>query len=232
MVVDCQRAIARMSAGLLALLVVVGAGCGEEEIHKCEEEDPPPECNQPPIPFGIIPDDTIEVGDSERLNIRDFFKDPDSLDILVYTAESSDESKVTVEMEGAVLTYTGEDAGEADITVTATDPEDESAEQKFEVTVIYPNRPPECVWGPPPPPFTFPVGLSGELDLPCSDPDGDDMTFTAESSDPEVFSVSVAGDKIAFEALAVGTAELTVTATDTEGNTGEATADVIIVEDG
>ncbi len=221
MVVDCQRAVARMSAGLLALLVVVGAGC---------DDPPPPEPeNRPPIPFGIIPDDTIEVGDSERLNVKDYFKDPDSLDILVYTAESSDESKVTVEMEGAVLTYTGEDAGEADITVTATDPEDESAEQKFEVTVIYPNRPPICEFFPPT--DIWPIGTTGEKDVPCSDPDGDDMTFSLESSDPDVFSVTLRGDKFDFEAVSLGTATVTVTATDTEGNTGDAEWGITVVEE-
>ena len=230
MVVDCQRAIGRLWAGVLALVVTAGAGC-KEEIHPCDSEDPPPRCNQSPRTVGIMPDDTIEVGDSVRLNVASFFSDPDTGDVLVYTAKSSDESKVAVVMGGAVLTYIGVDAGESDVTVTATDPADDSAEQEFEVVVLYPNRPPNCTWALPPPPFTYTVGLSGELDVPCSDPDGDALTFTAESSDPDVFSVSLRGDKIAFEALEVGTATLTVTATDPEGLSGEATADVIIVEE-
>ena len=230
MVVDCQRAIGRLSAGLLALLVVVGAGC-KAEIHPCDTEDPPPDCNQCPRTVGIMPDDAVEVGDSARLNVASFFEDADSGDILIYTAESSDESVVTVEMDGAVLTYAGVDGGEADITVTATDKEDCAKEQEFEVTVVFPNRAPQCEWGLPPPPFVYAVGLSGELDVPCWDDDNDPLTYTAESSDPDVFSVTLAGSRINFEALEVGTAVLTVTATDLEGLTGEATADIIIVED-
>ena len=229
MVVDCQRARATLSAGLLALLVVAGAGCGEEEVHPCDSEDPPPECNQCPRPLGIMPDDTLVVGDSQRVNVTDFFEDADSNDILIYTAESSDESKVTVEMDGAVLTYIGVDAGESDITVNATDKEDCAAKQEFEVTVMYPNRPPICEFFPPT--DIWPIGTTGEKDVPCSDPDGDDMTFTLESSDPDVFSVTLRGNKFDFEAVSLGTATVTATATDTEGNTGDADWGITVVEE-
>ncbi|MCE2397464.1 MAG: hypothetical protein J4F34_00265 [Gemmatimonadetes bacterium] len=230
MVVDCQRAIARFSAGLLALLVVVGAGCGKEVIDDCDVEDPPPECNQCPTTLGFMPEDTVLVGDTVRVNVTDFFQEADSGDVLVYTAASSDESTVEVNMAGSALTYIGVDGGEADIKVTATDTFECAAEQEFEVVVMYPNRAPTCTWSLPPPPYTFPVGLSGEIDVPCADPDGDPLTITAVSSDPDVFAVSVAGDQLAFEALAVGTSELTVTATDPEGLSGEAIADIIVVE--
>ena len=223
MVVDCQRAVARLSAGLLALLVVVGAGC--------DDPPPPEEPNRPPIPFGIIPDDTVIVDESKRLNVKDFFKDPDSLDILVYTAESSDESRVAVEMEGAVLTYTGVAApGDSRITITATDPEDESAEQKFEVTVLHPNRPPECGFFP----VTFPIGVTVEEDLEviCYDPDNDEITsYAVERSDPDIVSARLVDKTLIYETVSVGTATITVTMTDTEGNTGEADLVVTVVEE-
>ena len=232
MVVDCQRAVARFSAGLLALLVVVGAGCGGDDPDPCESEDPPPDCpNQCPTTLGFMPEDTVLVGDTVRVNVTDFFQEADSGDVLVYTAESSDESTVEVTMAGSALTYIGVDGGEADIKVTATDKFECAAEQEFEVTVMYPNRAPTCTWSLPPPPFRWPVGTSGEEGNPCSDPDGDALTYTAVSSDTDVFTVSVAGDHIAFEALAVGTGELTVTATDPEGLSAEISADVIVHEE-
>lgn len=238
MVVDCQRAIARLWAGLLALLVVVGAGCEGKEEDRCETEDPPPpECNKCPITSGVIPDDTILVGDTVRLNVTDYFRDEDTLDVLVYTAQSSDTSTVEVAMTGSVLTFHGVNGGKADVAVTAADEFDCSAKpatQEFEVVVLFPNRPPVCGWSLPPPPFIFPVGLSDELLVPCVDPDGDDLRITAVSSDPDVFSVTLVegGERIAFEALAVGTAVLTVTATDPEGLSGRDSADIIIVEEG
>ena len=236
--VDCQRAIARLWAGLLALLVVVGAGCNGGKELPCEGEDPPcDECNQCPTKLGFMPDDTILVGDTVRLNVRDFFLDADQADVLVYTAESSGASTVEVTMAGAVLTYVAKNGGKADITVTAVDEcegecSDKPAKQVFEVVVVFPNRAPVCEWSLPPPPFTFPVGLSDELLAPCADPDGDDLTISAVSSDPDVFRVNlVGGYRIAFEALAVGTAVLTVTATDPEGLSDRAAADIIIVEE-
>ena len=220
MVVDCQRAIGRLWAGVLALVVMAGAGC--------DPPDPPDAPNQKPRTLGIMPDDTIEVGDTVRLNVANFFEDPDTGDVLVYTAKSSDESKVAVVMGGAVLTYIGMAAGESVITVTATDPEDESAEQKFEVVVLYPNRPPVC--GFLPPTDVLPIGVSGEKDVPCSDPDEDEMTYTVESSDPDVVSVSLRGESFDFETVGLGTATVTVTATDPEGLTGEADWTVTVVE--
>ena len=236
MAVDCQRAIARLWAGLLALLVVVGAGCGGGNgDDPCEAEDPPcAECNQCPTTLGFMPDDTILVGETKRVNVADFFRDADSLDVLVYAAESSDTSTVEVEMAGSALTYFGADGGEADITVTAADDCDCSArpaKQEFEVTVLFPNRPPSCVFGLPPPPFIYTVGTTGEELPQCSDPDGDALTITAVSSDPNIFTATLVGDAVVIEALAVGTAVLTVTAIDPEGLSGEATAEVIVVEE-
>ncbi|MCY3808509.1 MAG: hypothetical protein OXG58_03570 [Gemmatimonadetes bacterium] len=95
------------------------------------------EPNRPPASNGIIPGDSVEAGESVRVNVTDFFHDPDSLDVLVYTAESADESRVAVEMDGPELTYTGVAApGDSKITVTATDPGGLSAADIWIVAVV------------------------------------------------------------------------------------------------
>ena len=206
--------------GLLALLVLVGAGCGDDRL-----ECTPDQC---PLARGVMPDRTLEVDSVIRINVKDYFVDADSGDITVYTAESEDQSVVTVEMTGAVLAYTGVGGGQSEITVTATDQddcgknEDEecSVEQKFTATVNHPNRPPE--WRPFPPvfpPVPLPVGETGQIELTehAQDPDGDPLRFAAESSDPGIFPVSLSGEFLTFEAAALGMSTVTLTATDPEG---------------
>ena len=47
-----------------------------------------------------------------------------------------------------------------------------------------------------------------------SDPDGDDLVYSASSSDTDVATVAVSGDTLAVTGVAVGSAEVTVTASD------------------
>ena len=234
MVVDCQRAIAR-SAGLLVLLVAVGAGCGKK-IHECDTEDPPAYCNQCPGKLGLIPTDTLQLDESARLNVKDFFKDPDG-DNLFYTAESEDPSKVTADMDGAVLTYKGVAPGESEITVTASDGSDEAdcspAKQQFIVTVEHPNRPPR--WGPLNPIEVVLLDVAGEQNLAerpgFDDPDGDELTITVDSSDPDVLPVSVEGVIFYYEGLSLGTSTVTLTLTDPEGLYDTKVFEVSVIEE-
>ncbi|WP_420633777.1 Ig-like domain-containing protein [Candidatus Palauibacter sp.] len=83
----------------------------------------------------------------------------------------------------------------------------------------------------PPPPNRAPVALdtipalevaageSQEVDLSnyFEDPDGDGLTFAAETSDAGVASASTAGERLTVVAVARGTADLTVTASDPAG---------------
>ena len=249
MVVDCQKAIARLSAGLLALVgsagllalvVVVGAGCGGPNCPDPDNDECPQAPNQCPRILGLIPDDTLEVEESRRLNVKDFFQDPDTADRdrLVYTAKSEDESKVGVEMSGAVLTYTAVAPGESEISVLAADEYDScdvaKRTQEFTVTVNFPNRPPQCAFDFPPV-DTLPIGITGrEKGLFCSDEDDfEDLTISVESSDPDVLSVSYRGGEefVTFSTVSLGTATVTATATDTEGLTGEGTFVVTVVEE-
>ena len=219
----CQNMLSRARAGLVALLVVVGAGC----------DDPPPDENQPPVAQGTILDMTLEPGDEESVNVASYFKDPDG-DVLTYTASSATESVATVATSGSRLTVTAVATGTSEVTVTATDPDGESAQQKFTVTVEPPNRPPSLVFPYPVEPIEYTVGQSSEDELNgrFTDPDGDDLTFSAESSDPSIASERVSGSTLIVTAQSVGgPITITVTATDPEGLSASGSFQVVVVEE-
>ncbi|MDE2761243.1 MAG: Ig-like domain-containing protein, partial [Gemmatimonadota bacterium] len=60
---------------------------------------------------------------------------------------------------------------------------------------------------------TVKVALAGHF----SDPDGDDLDYSASSSDPDVATVSVAGATLRVAGVAQDAATVTVTATDPGG---------------
>ena len=57
------------------------------------------------------------------------------------------------------------------------------------------------------------AGLAGYF----SDPDGDELSYAASSSDAEVATVAISGDSVAVTGVAIGSAEITVTASDDGG---------------
>ena len=179
--------------------------------------------NQAPELTDSIPDLDIEVGDSIDLDLSLNFIDPEG-DDLTFTAESdADEdapAPFTVTITGSILTIIGVAAGTADITVTATDTDDAFVTDKFEVRVTAANQAPE---------LTAPIGdqdieVGDSIDLDLSlnfiDPEGDDLTFTAESDAdedaPAPFTVTITGSILTIIGVAAGTADITVTATDTD----------------
>ena len=105
--------------------------------------------------------------------------------------------------------------GTATVTVTATDPEGLSAESSFEVTV--PNRAPLA--GDPIPDMEVFVGDAGSFDASghFTDPDGDNLTYTAMSSNRSVVRVSVSESTVTATARSKGTVTVTIRATDPEG---------------
>ena len=196
--------------------------------------------NRAPQTVGTLADQTLHVGTPETVNVAGAFRDPDN-DTLDYAA-SSNNAVVTVSMTGAVVTLTPVTVGgPATITVTATDTNgsNTSVTQQFQVNVEAApgsdNPPPD----PPPPPNQRPqpVGTLDALTLQVGQPDetvdvengfedqdNDTLTYGATSNAASIVEVvSVAGSVVTLRPLAVGTAIITVTATDEGGSNTPAT---------
>ena len=170
--------------------------------------------NQPPLAEGSVPEHTIEVADSARVDVAPFFFDPDG-DALTYAAVAGDTLIAAAAVEESMITVTALAKGKTIISVTATDTEGLTATQSIDVMV--PNRPPlvtESI-----PAQIVAVGRTEDLDMAplFSDPDGDALTYTAVSADRSVAWATVEGSSVSVLAVAKGQATITVTATDTEG---------------
>ncbi len=150
------------------------------------------------------------------------FTDPDG-DTLTFAASSADTAVVAADVDGDTLRLAGGATGGAGtVTVTATDPSGLSVSVSVAVTV---NRAP-VLSGEIPAQSWIERASSEEVNVSAhfTDPDGDALTFAASSADTAVVRVSsnsrwdpVSGWWLAFEALAVGEAAVTVTARDSDG---------------
>ncbi|MCY4555223.1 MAG: cadherin-like beta sandwich domain-containing protein, partial [Chloroflexi bacterium] len=161
----------------------------------------------------------LEAGSTRDVSLSGVFSDADG-DSLTVTATSSDEAKatVTVAADGSKLTVTGVAVGTATITVTAADGNGGTVSDSFTVTV----KSAPTVAAPIADLTGLEVGSTQDVSLSgvFSDADGDSLTVTAVSSDEAKATVTVAADhsKLTVTGVAVGTATITVTAQDADGN--------------
>ena len=179
----------------------------------CEDEPTIP--NREPM-AGQIPLQTVHVGERRSLDLSGYFTDPDG-DALTFTAESGHPDLVSVSVLGSTLELVGLRQGAATVTVTATDPDGLAASSHMDVVI--PNRAPVVSGTPadqrlPGPGRTVEVDVAGVF----SDPDGDALTFEAESGDTSVVAVAVSGFVVTLTGGGTGgAAQATVTATDPDG---------------
>ena len=92
--------------------------------------------NQAPVAQGTIPAQTLDVGESVRVSASPYFQDSDG-DRLTYSASTSDAAIATATTSSNTVTLKGEAAGNANITVTASDGS-LTARQTIQVTVRIP----------------------------------------------------------------------------------------------
>ena len=173
----------------------------------CDDQRPPAFCAE-------VADQTVLTG--ETTTVKACFEDPDG-GVLTYAVASSEPDVATATVSATTVTLAGVAPGAAVVTVTATDATGLEGKQDFRVTV--PNRAPEA------------VGDIAALDLVSGDsatvgvsahftePDGEDLEFTAASSDGDVVTATVSGAEVEVRALARGLAVVTVTALDPGGLT-------------
>ena len=170
--------------------------------------------NQPPLAVGSIPAQTVRVGSVFTVEAADYFSDPDG-DALTYAVTTSDLTVAAASATGSTVTVTALSGGEASVTVSATDTEGLVATLTFPVTV--PNRPPLATRDIATRSFDEGETETLDLDRYFSDPDKDDLTFKAKSSDRAVAKVEVDDDEMTVTAVGGGTANVTVTAADPHG---------------
>ena len=187
--------------------------------------------NNPPAVSSAISDATIASESGTRqVSLSGVFGDADG-DSLTVTASSSDENIATVSVSAdhTTLTVTAETRGTATITVTAADGYGGSVSDSFAVTVKAAPVVASAISdvssleeG-----ATRDISLSGVF----SDADGDILTVTASSSNNAKATVTVAADQSALtvSGAAEGTATITVTAQDTDGNRVSDTFEVSVV---
>jgi len=192
----------------------------------CNDEVIDPQPNRAPT-AGQIPLQTLHVGDQRNLDLSGHFADPDG-DVLTYRAVTAQPTLVSVSVSDAVLDLTALLQGEAEVTVTASDPEGLTASSS--VKVVIPNRPPVAAdtladRRLPGPGRAVVVEISGVF----SDPDGDALIFAASSSDTSVVAVSLSVDTLTLTGGSAGGAgRVTLTARDPEGAEAIVTLGVVV----
>ena len=182
--------------------------------------------NRPPQALHSIPAAEPVVGETLSVDASEHFSDPDG-DALSYEAHSSDEAVAAVSVSGSVVTVMAVAKGTATVTVTASDPEGLTAEQSFAVTV--PNQAPVAVGSIPGLELVTADSAMVDASAYFSDPDGDALTFAAESADPAVAAVSISGSGVTVTGVAEGATAITVTANDPDGLSSADTLAVSVV---
>ena len=179
--------------------------------------------NDPPMLANPIDDVEIEMGAQHDVSLDGVFEDEGSLD---YEVKNEDENIADVlyrASNNSIRIYAN-NTGTTTVVVVATDNIGQTASDEFDVTVVEP---------PPPEPTNSAPVLSGTLDdqtvtagEPISvsiegvftDPDGDELTYTAESEDTDVATVELSDLELTISGVNAGSTVFKITATDGEFN--------------
>ena len=95
--------------------------------------------NRQPVAAGAIAAQSLTVGGAAAtVDVSGYFSDPDG-DALTFSAVSTDTAVAAVTVSDLLVAITPKAAGNAKVTVTATDPGGLSAEQTIDVTVAEPT---------------------------------------------------------------------------------------------
>ncbi len=204
-----------------AVVIAVGRGSSEVRVRAtdpaglwAEQRFTVRVRNREPLAVGEIGPRTVAVGERWTVALAAYFRDDDG-DDLAYAASASDPAVASASVDGGELTVIGVAKGRVEVTVTADDGHDGTAEQSFLVTV--PNRSPAAVGAVPARSVT--TGAEGTVDMAphFEDPDGDDLTYEAASSNEGAVRVKMSGSEVRFRGESRGSATVTVRAMDDGG---------------
>ncbi|MDE0191733.1 MAG: fibronectin type III domain-containing protein [Gammaproteobacteria bacterium] len=187
--------------------------------------NPSSDDNRAPTVEGALAGLSLNTGEQETVVVAPAFADPDG-DALSYAASVKDMDVALADPSVVGLLVEAVGAGATTVTVTASDGE-LTAELDFEVEVVNAApRPGETIGA-------RTLVLSGtpwrfDATPHFDDPDGDDLSYAAQSSDPDVVSVEVGGSTVTATAVGGGAATVSVSATDDEGSGETATQGVAV----
>ena len=186
--------------------------------------------NRPPEIIARLPARNISPGQNSPTDLNDHFDDPDN-DQLSFEAYSADETIAKASVSGSELMIEGVSNGTTTVTVSAMDTKEQTAEQNFGVTV---ERRSEGNQRPVVSDViafqrlehdgSFGADVSGFF----TDPDNDELTYGASSSDATIATASVSGSDLTVTAVSRGTATITVTARDPGGLSSSFSFDVTV----
>ena len=199
-----MRTFAALSTATAALLAVA-----------CSAK-PPTYCGD------AIAQQSVFVG--EQVTIEPCFEDPGG-GTLKLAATSSDESVARAFLLRDNVGVGGVSPGEAQVTVTATNEDDQSAETTF--SVLVPNRAPNFVSDMSEADVIVNGSLEWNLAEFFEEPDREEMIFDAVSSNSAV-GVTVDGSVAEVFGLTAGASQITLTATDPHGSKGTGTIEVTV----
>ena len=215
--VGISHSVTSTDAGYGSVVVsTVSVAVSDTTPPQQQGQDPP--ANRAPTVSSAIADATIvsESG-TQQVSLSGVFSDADN-DALTITAASSDTAKATVSVASdyASLTVTAKARGTATITVTANDGRGGTVQDTFTVTVKAAPVVASALAD-----LSLEVGATPEVSLSgvFSDADGDTLTVTTDSTDENVANAFALLDTLYVTAFSAGTATVTVTAQDTDGNT-------------
>ena len=154
------------------------------------------------------------------------FTDPEG-ETLTITGVSSDEEVVTVRVIGTYYQVRALSPGVATITLRAEDPAGGAA--SVSVPVLVPNRPPIALGDIPRARMLIGGSSRSVIARYFGDPDGQPLTFSAASGDPDVVSAAIEDStRLIVRGLTLGEATVTVWATDPGGLGATQTATVTV----
>ncbi len=173
--------------------------------------------NQAPVAVGSLGELTFDQGGEVTVHVAEYFSDPDG-DALTYTAASSDTTVVTATTsDTTVVVVVGVGAGSATVTVTATDPGGLSATQDMAVMILPGNQAPQLTDSIPAQMIMVGDTVRLVVSAHFTDPDEDDLTYEAVSSDTGIATALASGDTVTIGGQAAGGVSVTVSASDPEG---------------
>ena len=176
--------------------------------------------NQPPV-CRTLPNQTVSVGGTRRLDLTSFLSDPEGDDITITVSESDANISISgVSASAHSFNINGISVGTAVVTVVPTDEHGRSG-TSCTFTVTVPNRPPVCAALPN---RRVQVNNFINVDLTSylSDPDGHSITIAVSESDANISisNVNSSAHSFRINGLSTGSAVVTVSPTDSRGLTG------------